>query len=203
MAFPRDRTTRGPSHVELDLTDRCNVACYFCNQQDVRTKEQISLPHLVRLVDELAEGGLRSIRMSGGGDPLFHHAILEFLDHVHALNAWYAHDETLTLTPQYISSLLAHAGDPRSPYWDLMRDETLPAESLLASRMQAMTLAGVGQLSATANWHRIMSEWICGSPPSSPLGTAEAEFFAARLGYSRRQRDPGSQRQHPHSAQAH
>ncbi len=76
--------TRGPVHAEIDITDRCNVACYFCNQQDVRTKEQISLPHLVRLVDELAEGGLRSIRMSGGGDPLFHHAILEFLDHVHA-----------------------------------------------------------------------------------------------------------------------
>ena len=40
-----------------------------------------------------------------------------------------------------------------------------------------MTLAAVGQLSATANWHRIMSEWMCGSPPSSALGVAEAEFF--------------------------
>ncbi len=76
--------TRGPVHAEIDITDRCNVACYFCNQQDVRTKDQISLPHLTRLVDELVAGGLRSIRMSGGGDPLFHHAILEFLDHVHA-----------------------------------------------------------------------------------------------------------------------
>lgn len=76
--------TRGPVHAEIDITDRCNVACYFCNQQDVRTKDQISLPHLTRLVDELAAGGLRSIRMSGGGDPLFHHGILEFLDHLHA-----------------------------------------------------------------------------------------------------------------------
>ena len=76
--------TRGPVHAEIDITDRCNVACYFCNQQDVRTKDQISLAHLRRLVDELVEGGLRSIRMSGGGDPLFHHGILEFLDHVHA-----------------------------------------------------------------------------------------------------------------------
>jgi MoaA/NifB/PqqE/SkfB family radical SAM enzyme len=78
------RATRGPVHAEIDLTDRCNVACYFCNQQDVRTKDQISLPHLTRLVDELAQGGLRSIRMSGGGDPLFHHGILEFLDHLQA-----------------------------------------------------------------------------------------------------------------------
>jgi MoaA/NifB/PqqE/SkfB family radical SAM enzyme len=78
------RATRGPVHAEIDITDRCNVACYFCNQQDVRTKDQISLAHLKRLVDELVDGGLRSIRMSGGGDPLFHHGILEFLDHVHA-----------------------------------------------------------------------------------------------------------------------
>ncbi len=78
------KATRGPVHAEIDLTDRCNVACYFCNQQDVRTKDQISLPHLKRLVDELVDGGLRSIRMSGGGDPLFHHGILEFLDHVQA-----------------------------------------------------------------------------------------------------------------------
>ncbi len=75
--------TRGPVHAELDITDRCNVACYFCNQQDVRTKEQISLAHLTRLIDELAQNGLRSVRLSGGGDPLFHSAILEFLDHLH------------------------------------------------------------------------------------------------------------------------
>jgi hypothetical protein len=44
--------------------------------------------------------------------------------------------------------------------------------------MQVMTLAAVGQLSATANWHRIMAEWLYGSLPDSPLGLAEAEFFA-------------------------
>jgi tRNA A-37 threonylcarbamoyl transferase component Bud32 len=122
--------------------------------------------------------GLAALGFFDRDDPRFDPP--HVLAHVHALNAWYANDETLTLTPQYISSLLAHAGDPRSPYWDLMRNETLPAESLLASRMQAMTLAGVGELSATANWHSIMSEWICGSPPRSALGIAEAEFFAPR-----------------------
>jgi len=82
-AIAKGRATRGPVHAELDITDRCNVACYFCNQQDVRTKEQISLAHLVRLIDELVEGGLRSVRLSGGGDPLFHSAVLDVLDHLH------------------------------------------------------------------------------------------------------------------------
>jgi hypothetical protein len=125
-----------------------------------------------------AHAGLAALGFFGRDDPRFDPS--HVLDHVRALNAWYANDETLALTPQYVSSLLAHAGDPRSPYWDLMRNETLPAESLLASRMQAMALAAVGQLNASANWHRMMSEWICGSPPGSALGIAEAEFFAAR-----------------------
>lgn len=29
-AIASNRATAGPAHIELDLTDRCNVACYFC-----------------------------------------------------------------------------------------------------------------------------------------------------------------------------
>lgn len=81
-AIAENRATRGPVHVELDLTDRCNVACYFCNQQDLRTKESIPLPKLTALIDELADGGLKSVRISGGGDPLFHRDVLRVLDHL-------------------------------------------------------------------------------------------------------------------------
>ena len=58
-----------------------------------------------------------------------------------------------------------------------MRNETIPAESLVSSRMQVMTLAVIGRLSPTANWHRIMTEWVCGSLATGPLGLAEAAFF--------------------------
>lgn len=81
-AIVANRPTRGPVHAELDLTDRCNVACYFCNQQDLRTKESIPLPKLTDLIDELAAGGLKSVRLSGGGDPLFHRDVLNVLDHL-------------------------------------------------------------------------------------------------------------------------
>lgn len=81
-AIAANGTTRGPVHAELDLTDRCNVACYFCNQQDLRTKESIPLPKLTDLIDELAENGLKSVRLSGGGDPLFHRDVLHVMDHL-------------------------------------------------------------------------------------------------------------------------
>jgi len=74
------RATGGPVHAELDLTDRCNVACYFCNQQDVRTALQIPLDRVRALVAELAAGGLRSVRLSGGGDPLAYRGVAEVFD---------------------------------------------------------------------------------------------------------------------------
>jgi hypothetical protein len=121
--------------------------------------------------------GLASLGFFEHGDPRFDPA--RVLAHVRSLNAWYAEDAPFTITPRYVSRLMVDAGDPRSEYWDLMKNETVPADSLLSNRMQGMTLAVIGQLHATANWHRVMSEWICGAVPSSPLGHDEAEFFGA------------------------
>ncbi|HEY3946253.1 MAG TPA: AarF/ABC1/UbiB kinase family protein [Solirubrobacteraceae bacterium] len=123
--------------------------------------------------------GLAELGFFDPSDPQFDPA--RVLAHVRALNAWYATDEPVTLTPRYVSRLMVDAADPRSEYWDLMRNETMPANSLFSNRMQAMTLAGLGQLEATANWHRVMSEWLYGSPPSCPLGIAEADFFRSSL----------------------
>lgn len=122
--------------------------------------------------------GLAALGFFERDDPRFDRD--RVLDHVRALNAWYAVDEPVTITPEYVSSLLVDAGDPRSQYWDLMKNETMPADSLFATRMQGMTLAAIGQLRATANWHRVMAEWLYGADPSSPLGQAEAEFFGSR-----------------------
>lgn len=81
-AIVANAPTTGPVHAELDLTDRCNVACYFCNQQDLRTKEQIPIKKTKELIDEMAASGLRSVRLSGGGDPLFHREINDVLAHL-------------------------------------------------------------------------------------------------------------------------
>jgi predicted unusual protein kinase regulating ubiquinone biosynthesis (AarF/ABC1/UbiB family) len=124
---------------------------------------------------EGAHAGLAALGFFGFDDTRFDPQ--RVLEHVRAINAWYAEDAEVTLTPEYVASLLSHATDPRSEYWELMRNETIPAESLLSSRMQVMTIAVMGRLSPTANWHQIMTEWVCGAPPTGSLGLAEAAFF--------------------------
>ena len=77
--------------------------------------------------------------------------------------------------------MLIDFGDPRSRHWQLMRRETMPPQAMLARRMEALTLGVLGQLGATANWHRIAREWLFGDTPSTELGRARGALpHAAR-----------------------
>ena len=100
------------------------------------------------------------------------------LDHFRAVTGWYREDRPFTIDAGYVRRVMIDLGDPRSQYWDLMRRETMPPQAMLARRMEALTLGVLGQLEATANWHRICREWLFGDPPATPLGEAEARFFA-------------------------
>jgi predicted unusual protein kinase regulating ubiquinone biosynthesis (AarF/ABC1/UbiB family) len=102
------------------------------------------------------------------------------LAHVQLLQSWYSQDSAFQLTRDYVSNLLMQAGDPRSDYWETMREGTIPADALFARRMEGLTLGVLAQLGATANWHRIMREWLYGDPPSTPLGEEEAAWLPAR-----------------------
>jgi len=99
------------------------------------------------------------------------------LRHFHDVTHWYLEDRQVTVDRGLVAQVLIDFGDPRSEHWDLMKRETMPAEAMLARRMEALTLGVLGQLEATANWHRIAREWLFGDPPSTPLGEQEAEFF--------------------------
>jgi len=78
------RAPKGPLHLELDISDRCNVDCYFCNAMDVRTKENVPYERVTQILDDAVSTGLRSVRFAGGGDPLFHRNIEQVIDYVHS-----------------------------------------------------------------------------------------------------------------------
>src|SRR3954452_4088089 len=96
------------------------------------------------------------------------------------LTWWYSTDEEVQLTPAIATQVIIDMSDPRSRYFEQMRQENLPAEHLFGRRLETLTLAVLGQLRAKGNWHRIMREWAYGDPPATELGRAEAEYFATR-----------------------
>jgi predicted unusual protein kinase regulating ubiquinone biosynthesis (AarF/ABC1/UbiB family) len=59
---------------------------------------------------------------------------------------------------------------------------TLPPESILIRRMHGIVAVVLEQLRAGADWGAIAAEYLHGTPPTTPLGQAEADFVARRGG---------------------
>lgn len=61
-----------PRVVEISWQDRCNIDCFFCSTAEVRAGN-VEMPRsrLLALFDELAGLGVRAVRLTGGGEPLF------------------------------------------------------------------------------------------------------------------------------------
>ena len=102
------------------------------------------------------------------------------LDHFCAVTEWWREDREFTIDPAYIRRVMIDLGDPRSEHWGIMRKSTIPPEALLAGRTETLTLGVLGQLEATANWHRIMAEYLWDGEPSTALGEQDADYWSAR-----------------------
>ena len=102
------------------------------------------------------------------------------MDHVKLVGGWYLEDAELQITPKRVMKMIEVTSDPRSDFYDLVRKESLPADELMGRRMETGLLAVLAQLRATANWHRIMREWVYADPPSTVLGAAEWRYFERR-----------------------
>src|ERR1051326_5988000 len=62
----------GPYHAEIYPADRCNIDCFFCSTAAIRGNDELPLSRIEELMGELREAGTRSVRLAGGGEPLFH-----------------------------------------------------------------------------------------------------------------------------------
>jgi len=69
----------GPYHVEIHPADRCNIECFFCSTAALRGTDEFPLTRFEELLGELKAAGTRSIRLSGGGEPLFHREGAKFI----------------------------------------------------------------------------------------------------------------------------
>jgi hypothetical protein len=63
---------------------------------------------------------------------------------------------------------------------DQLSQFTLPAETVLIRRMHMIVGVVLGQLRAGGDWGAIAAEYLHREPPATPLGEAEAEYFAHR-----------------------
>src|SRR3954468_6300873 len=123
-----------------------------------------------RLWEIWAEGGLLKQPDKFRPDKV----LSQFLD----ATWWYLTDEEIQLGPEIATQVMIDMSDPRSQHFGQMRHETLPADHIFGRRVEMLTLAVLGQLRATNNWHRIAREWMYGDDPVTELGRQEARFYS-------------------------
>lgn len=97
---------------------------------------------------------------------------------------WTFDDDDLTVTRELAGGALMLVADPRSADFERMHKENLPPEHFFSRRADFYTFGVIGQLEATANWHRIAREWIYGEPPTTAVGVADAKWRAERAARS-------------------
>jgi len=92
----------------------------------------------------------------------------------------FAHDRDFTFTPEYNAQSFRVMFDRSHPvYGEVQRQLNLPPDFVLVNRLQWGLNSILTQLHATANWHRIVREYLYGDPPSTELGRQSAAFRAA------------------------
>lgn len=81
-----------PVSVEIDLSNTCPHDCPFCSfgtseSQGYRQQNwvQMDTPRGLRLLDELAAAGTKSITFTGGGEPLIHRNVSQFFERATSL----------------------------------------------------------------------------------------------------------------------
>ncbi len=82
---------KGPFHVQIDLTYRCNNDCIgcWCNSPllgekritNEKKNETLPYPLVIDLLDEISAMGVKEIYFSGGGEPFMHPNIFEILEY--------------------------------------------------------------------------------------------------------------------------
>jgi predicted unusual protein kinase regulating ubiquinone biosynthesis (AarF/ABC1/UbiB family) len=104
-------------------------------------------------------------------------ALLEWLL---AAGEWYLQPGARRLDPQYVAALIDSTSSPRAPWFEQLRQLTIPPQALLVRRMEGLIFTTLGELRAGGDWYVLASEFFADAPPSTELGEADSEYWGSR-----------------------
>ena len=68
-----------PLSLHLKLTENCQARCVSCDYWKTRWKDEITTERAVRLIDEVVDLGIGTLRLTGG-EPLIRKDLFEVLE---------------------------------------------------------------------------------------------------------------------------
>ena len=88
--------------------------------------------------------------------------------------------ETFTFTRAFVAEALGRVLDVRGPYQHVVRQLDMPPSFVMLDRLVWGVSALLGRLETTGPWHGIVLEYRGLGPPVTPLGEADAQWWARR-----------------------
>lgn len=103
-----------PIECNLDPFAECNLNCYFCvtqrylrtNREEVGEMRTLPAEYLFRLVDFLADWGVRGLCISGGGEPTLHPDLPALIRYAHGKMDIAVVTNAVSMTSELIDALL-------------------------------------------------------------------------------------------------
>lgn len=71
---------KGPFHLELQPTGRCNLDCFFCGTRNTRRDADLDVKLARSVLRQFRNLGGRFITLNGGGEPLFNYGVAELME---------------------------------------------------------------------------------------------------------------------------
>ena len=71
-----------PLHLDIEITNRCNLRCTFCDKLPLLSKEQMGDMEMwlyKKILDESEQGSLWGVKLSYRGEPLLHPQVVEMV----------------------------------------------------------------------------------------------------------------------------
>jgi len=84
------------------------------------------------------------------------------------------------ITPEIAARIIENEASPAGPSGRVVRSLSLPGDYVFLSRIDLGLFSVLAELRATADWRGIRAELDDDAPPATPMGQAEASFWASR-----------------------
>lgn len=79
--------TFSPARLDIDITNQCSHNCVMCFARELRTNQtMIPFSRLICLFNDFKNRGGKSVRLTGGGDPLNHPGIINIIKYLASLD---------------------------------------------------------------------------------------------------------------------
>lgn len=74
-----------PNHLQLNITNKCNLTCKFCSCADRDLSQFLSKEHILSELSKFKVLGGKSVTIAGGGDPTMHPDFDEIIGEIHSM----------------------------------------------------------------------------------------------------------------------